>query len=49
MKTFQNNKNVNFICYEKLCNASEYWLDILKILNIKETYKKNFIFKYRQY
>ena len=39
----KDNENVYFICYEKLCNASEYWLDILKTLNIKETY--NFEFK----
>ena len=34
----KNNENVYFICYEELCNASEYWLDILKILNIKDKY-----------
>jgi hypothetical protein len=39
----KNNENVYFICYEKLCNASEYWVDVLKILNIKETY--DFAFK----
>jgi len=38
----KNNENVYFICYEKLCNLSEYWLDILKILNIKETYDFEF-------
>ena len=42
-ENLKNNENVYFICYEKLCNTSEYWLDILKILNIKETY--NFEFK----
>ena len=39
----KNNKNVYFICYEKLCNKSEYWLNILKILNIEKKY--NFKFK----
>ena len=39
----KNNENVYFICYEKLCNASEYWVDVLQILNIKETY--DFAFK----
>tara|TARA_X000001036_G_scaffold397628_1_gene399974 strand:+ start:3565 stop:4542 length:978 start_codon:yes stop_codon:yes gene_type:complete len=39
----KNNENVYFICYEKLCNASEYWLDILKILNIKNTYNFSFV------
>jgi len=40
---FKNNENVYFICYEKLCNVEEYWLNILKILNIKDKY--NFEFK----
>ena len=39
----KNNENVYFICYEKLCNGSEYWVDVLQILNIKETY--DFAFK----
>lgn len=39
----KNNGNVYFICYEKLCNTSEYWWDITEILNIKEKY--NFEFK----
>jgi hypothetical protein len=38
----KNNENVNFICYEKLCNSSEYWLDILKTLNIKDKYDFEF-------
>ncbi len=38
----KNNKNIYFICYEKLCNSNEYWLDILKLLNIKETYDFEF-------
>ncbi len=38
----KNNKNVYFICYEKLCNSSEYWLEIQKILNIKEKYDYEF-------
>ena len=41
-ENLKNNENVYFICYEKLCNDSEYWLDILKILNIKETYDFEF-------
>ncbi len=39
----KNNENVYFICYEKLCNMKDYWIDISKILDIKETY--NFKFK----
>jgi hypothetical protein len=38
----KNKKNIYFICYEKLCNSNEYWLDILKLLNIKETYDFEF-------
>ncbi len=41
-ENIRNNKNVYFICYEKLCNASEYWIDILKILNIKDEYDFEF-------
>ena len=41
-ENLKNNENVYFICYEKLCNASEYWLDILKILNIKDKYSFQF-------
>jgi hypothetical protein len=38
----KNNENVYFVCYEKLCNASEYWLDLLKILNVKDKYDFEF-------
>lgn len=38
----KNNENVYFICYEKLCNLKEYWLEISKILDIKETYDFEF-------
>jgi hypothetical protein len=38
----KDNENVNFICYENLCNSSGYWLDILKILNIKDRYDFEF-------
>jgi hypothetical protein len=41
-ENLKNNKNVNFICYEKLCNLKEYWLEISKILDIKETYSFEF-------
>ena len=34
--------NVYFICYEELCNTSQYFLDLLKILNIKERYDFKF-------
>ena len=43
IETMKNKDNIHFICYEQLCTSEAYWLDILKILAIKETY--NFIFK----
>ena len=38
----KNKENVYFISYEKLCNSSEYWLNIFKVLNIKEKYDFEF-------
>ena len=38
----KNNENAYFICYEKVCNSRKYWLDILKILNIKDKYDFEF-------
>lgn len=32
------NKNVTFICYEKLCKSENYWNDILKYSDIKKLY-----------
>ena len=43
LETLKNKDNTYFICYEQLCNSKEYWLDILKILDIKQTY--DFAFK----
>jgi len=43
LETLKNKDNIYFICYEQLCNSKEYWLDILKILDIKQTY--DFAFK----
>tara|TARA_B100000886_G_C20419168_1_gene490667 strand:- start:619 stop:1590 length:972 start_codon:yes stop_codon:yes gene_type:complete len=37
------NKNVTFVCYEKLCNNKKYWYEILNKLEISESYE--FIFK----
>ena len=37
-----NNENVYFVCYEKLCNSSEYWFNMLNILNIKDKYDFEF-------
>ena len=41
-ENLKNKENVYFICYEKLCNISEYWLDVLQVLNIKEKYDFEF-------
>jgi len=38
----KNHENVYFICYEQLCTSKEYWLDILKILDIKDRYDFEF-------
>ena len=38
MDSFKDKKNIHFICYEKLCESNEYWLNTLKILDIKEKY-----------
>ena len=45
-ETLKHKDNIHLICYEKLCNSKEYWLDILKMLEIKKTY--NFVFKESQ-
>ena len=42
LETLKNKDNTHFICYEKLCNSKEYWLDILKILDIRKTYTFEF-------
>jgi hypothetical protein len=42
-ENLKDQENTCFICYEKLCNSSDYWLGLLQILNIKETY--DFAFK----
>jgi hypothetical protein len=41
-EALKNKDNVFFICYEKLCSSEEYWLEILRILDIKETYDFEF-------
>ena len=41
-ETLDNNQNVSYICYEKLCEAKEYWFQILKILKVKTTYDFEF-------
>tara|TARA_Y100000741_G_scaffold357262_1_gene334917 strand:- start:755 stop:1720 length:966 start_codon:yes stop_codon:yes gene_type:complete len=42
-ESLENKNNICFICYEELCKSHEYWLSILKLLDIKEKY--NFSFK----
>ena len=41
-EVLKNKENVFFICYEKLCSSDKYWLEILRILDIKETYEFQF-------
>ena len=43
LESLKDKDNVYFICYEKLCTSKEHWLDVLKILDIKQTY--GFAFK----
>lgn len=38
----KDKENIYFICYEKLCNSKEYWLDVIKTLNIKKKYDYGF-------
>jgi hypothetical protein len=42
LESLKDKDNVYFICYEQLCTSKEYWLDILKILDIKKTYDFKF-------
>ncbi len=37
-ETLKDKKNIYFICYEQLCFSKDYWIDILKLLNIKDKY-----------
>jgi len=41
-RKLKNKNNVHFVCYEKLCNSKEYWLGILKLLEIEEKYEFEF-------
>jgi hypothetical protein len=41
-ENLKSKDNLYLICYEKLCNSRKYWLDVLQILNIKETYDFEF-------
>lgn len=34
--------NIHFICYETLCSSEDYWIDILKLLNIEKLYDFEF-------
>jgi len=42
LETLKDKDNVYFICYEQLCTSKGYWLDILKMLDVKETYDFEF-------
>ena len=47
-ENYINKKNINFICYEKLCSSRNYWLDILNLLDIKKIYEFKFIKSYKE-
>ena len=34
----KHRNNIYFICYEKLCSSEDYWIDILKLLNVEKLY-----------
>ena len=42
LETYKNYKNINFICYEKLCSSKVYWLELMQRLKVKETYEFEF-------
>lgn len=42
LEIFLNKNNVFLIDYQKLCTQDDYWLEILKILDIEEPYKFKF-------
>lgn len=42
LANFEGNHNVSFVCYEKLCLQKEYWLEVLKIIDINRNYNFDF-------
>lgn len=44
---FKHRNNIYFICYEKMCSSKDYWLDILKILNVEKLYDFEFKESYK--
>jgi len=38
----KHKSNICFICYEKLCSSKDYWIDILKLLNVEKLYDFEF-------
>ena len=38
----KHRNNIYFICYEKMCSSKDYWLDILRILNVEKLYDFEF-------
>lgn len=41
-QSFENEKNVHFVCYEHLCESNDYWLAILKALDTGNSYNYEF-------
>ncbi|MDA9112729.1 sulfotransferase [Gammaproteobacteria bacterium] len=42
LQTFHSKPNIYFICYEELCQSKEYWLNILKIIDIDTKFEFSF-------
>lgn len=43
LQQLNNNQNVHFICYEKLCSSTDYWHRILEILSVDSPYNFKFV------
>ena len=41
-KTLKDENIIYFISHEKLCSSKEYWMNILRLLDIKKTYEYEF-------
>lgn len=40
---FKDTKNIYFICYEQMCSSKDYWLDVSRLLRIKNKIDFKFI------
>ena len=44
LKNFKNYQNIYFVCFEKLCESEDYWLNIIKFLEVRKSYNYEFTF-----